>query len=204
MTAALLPVAVSVWAIIVSFPFRCFLSFLISDHHTTLASITAYHPPKRRAKEITIRYLPRFHIAALIVLASVYQVAHTRRPMAGSTEISVQNLTYSHGPSVPASLSNINIALPKGSRTLLIGANGGVHSPHNNRWPRLLMLIFISWEINTASNFGRQAAGNIQRGASPSEGMRRVSPFPTRCHVPRHRMGSFLRGLTVACGHIST
>jgi len=44
--------------------------------------------------------------------------------MAGNTEITVQNLTYSHGPSVPASLSNINIALPKGSRTLLIGANG--------------------------------------------------------------------------------
>ena len=63
-----MPVAVSVSAINVSFPFRCFLSFLISDHHTTLASITAYHPPKRRAKEITIRYLPRFHIVALIAL----------------------------------------------------------------------------------------------------------------------------------------
>ncbi|KAF8484463.1 P-loop containing nucleoside triphosphate hydrolase protein [Russula ochroleuca] len=44
--------------------------------------------------------------------------------MAGSTEILVQNLTYSHDPSAPASLSDINISLPKGSRTLLIGANG--------------------------------------------------------------------------------
>ena len=51
--------------------------------------------------------------------------------MVGNTEILVQNLTYSHDrdPSTPASLSDINISLPKGSRTLLIGANGGVHPP---------------------------------------------------------------------------
>ena len=42
------------------------------------------------------------------------------------TEITVQNLTYHHDPSAPASLSDIDIDLPKGSRTLLIGANGGV------------------------------------------------------------------------------
>jgi CCR4-NOT complex subunit CAF16 len=48
--------------------------------------------------------------------------------MAGNTEIFVQNLTYFHDPSGPPSLSDINISLPKGSRTLLIGANGGVHS----------------------------------------------------------------------------
>ena len=54
--------------------------------------------------------------------------------MAGNTEILVQNLTYSHDPSAPASLSDINISLPKGSRTLLIGANGGVHSFRNDRY----------------------------------------------------------------------
>ena len=48
--------------------------------------------------------------------------------MAGNTEIFVQNLTYFHDPSGLPTLSNINISLPKGSRTLLIGANGGVHS----------------------------------------------------------------------------
>lgn len=48
--------------------------------------------------------------------------------MAGNTEIFIQNLTYFHDPSGLPSLSNINISLPKGSRTLLIGANGGVHS----------------------------------------------------------------------------
>jgi CCR4-NOT complex subunit CAF16 len=47
--------------------------------------------------------------------------------MAGNTEIFVQNLTYFHDPSGPPSLSGVNISLPKGSRTLLIGANGGVH-----------------------------------------------------------------------------
>ncbi|KAI9447745.1 P-loop containing nucleoside triphosphate hydrolase protein [Lactarius indigo] len=44
--------------------------------------------------------------------------------MNGISEITVQNLTYHHDLSAPASLSDINIDLPKGSRTLLIGANG--------------------------------------------------------------------------------
>jgi len=44
--------------------------------------------------------------------------------MAGSSEIFVKNLTYNHGSSASPSLSNVNITLPKGSRTLLIGANG--------------------------------------------------------------------------------
>ncbi|KAI0291758.1 P-loop containing nucleoside triphosphate hydrolase protein [Russula brevipes] len=44
--------------------------------------------------------------------------------MADSAEIFVQKLTYHHDPSAPPSLSDININLPKGSRTLLIGANG--------------------------------------------------------------------------------
>lgn len=44
--------------------------------------------------------------------------------MDGIAEITVQNLTYHHDPSAPASLSDVNIDLPKGSRTLLIGANG--------------------------------------------------------------------------------
>ncbi|KAF8270973.1 P-loop containing nucleoside triphosphate hydrolase protein [Lactarius quietus] len=44
--------------------------------------------------------------------------------MDGITEITVQKLTYHHDPSGPASLDDINIDLPKGSRTLLIGANG--------------------------------------------------------------------------------
>ncbi|KAI0658559.1 P-loop containing nucleoside triphosphate hydrolase protein [Cubamyces menziesii] len=39
-------------------------------------------------------------------------------------EISIDNLTYSHVPDAPPSLSNVNIHLPKGSRTILVGANG--------------------------------------------------------------------------------
>jgi energy-coupling factor transporter ATP-binding protein EcfA2 len=81
--------------------------------------------------------------------------------MAGNTEISVQNLTYFHDPSGPPSLSNINISLPKGSRTLLIGANGGVHLPHSDRRQSLSTLIFISWQVNTASNSSGQATGHI-------------------------------------------
>ncbi|KAJ3523630.1 hypothetical protein NM688_g8694 [Phlebia brevispora] len=43
------------------------------------------------------------------------------------SEIFVENLTFSflpHNPSVPPSLVDINLTLPKGSRTILIGANG--------------------------------------------------------------------------------
>ncbi|KAI0682593.1 P-loop containing nucleoside triphosphate hydrolase protein [Earliella scabrosa] len=39
-------------------------------------------------------------------------------------EISIDNLTYSHTPGSAPSLSNVNIHLPKGSRTILVGANG--------------------------------------------------------------------------------
>ena len=40
-------------------------------------------------------------------------------------EISAQNLTYKHTPDVEPSLVDISFQLPKGSRTILIGANGG-------------------------------------------------------------------------------
>lgn len=42
--------------------------------------------------------------------------------------VAVAALTYAHAPDAPGaspSLANINLALPAGSRTLLIGANGG-------------------------------------------------------------------------------
>jgi CCR4-NOT complex subunit CAF16 len=54
--------------------------------------------------------------------------------MAGTAEIFVQNLIYSYDPSAPPTLSDINISLPKGSRTLLIGANGGMHFACSNQW----------------------------------------------------------------------
>ena len=41
-------------------------------------------------------------------------------------EISAQNLTYKHTPDVEPSLVDISFQLPKGSRTILIGANGGM------------------------------------------------------------------------------
>lgn len=43
-------------------------------------------------------------------------------------EIYVNNLTFSHNPlnaSLEPSLIDINLLLPKGSRTILVGANGG-------------------------------------------------------------------------------
>lgn len=38
--------------------------------------------------------------------------------------ISISNLTYAYNSFSPPSLIDINIALPKGSRTILVGANG--------------------------------------------------------------------------------
>lgn len=46
-------------------------------------------------------------------------------------EISIGGLTYKHSPIDSPSLSNVSMKLPKGSRTILVGANGG--TDHNNR-----------------------------------------------------------------------
>lgn len=40
-------------------------------------------------------------------------------------EVDIEHLTYNHTPSVPPSLIDVSIKLPKGSRTILVGANGG-------------------------------------------------------------------------------
>lgn len=49
--------------------------------------------------------------------------------MAGPAEtITVQNLTFSHRSALAPSLIDITLHIPKGSRTVLVGANGGGHS----------------------------------------------------------------------------
>lgn len=40
-------------------------------------------------------------------------------------EVAVNNLTYSHTPDGPNSLADVSFSLPKGSRMIIIGANGG-------------------------------------------------------------------------------
>ena len=44
-------------------------------------------------------------------------------------EISIDHLTYTHREGDSPSLSNVTIHLPKGPRTILVGANGGEHTP---------------------------------------------------------------------------
>ena len=39
--------------------------------------------------------------------------------------ISIVNLTYAHNSFSPPALIDINLSLPAGSRTILVGANGG-------------------------------------------------------------------------------
>jgi len=43
--------------------------------------------------------------------------------------LSVAALTYAHSPLHPPALDQVSLHLPAGSRTLLIGANGGPYSP---------------------------------------------------------------------------
>jgi ABC-type transport system involved in cytochrome bd biosynthesis fused ATPase/permease subunit len=53
-----------------------------------------------------------------------------RTIMASQSEYAIQasNLSYRHAQDTKASLSDLNFALPHGSRTILIGANGGTGS----------------------------------------------------------------------------
>lgn len=39
-------------------------------------------------------------------------------------EVTVSNLSYTFSPKQPLSLDHVTLDLPKGSRTLLVGANG--------------------------------------------------------------------------------
>lgn len=39
--------------------------------------------------------------------------------------VSVSSLTYSHNPPSPPALLDIDLHLPRGSRTIIVGANGG-------------------------------------------------------------------------------
>ena len=56
--------------------------------------------------------------------------------------IAVHDLTYSHGTNGIPSLSDISLHLPPGSRTILVGANGGVcASPHFFRITGLIFSI---------------------------------------------------------------
>lgn len=111
--------------------------------------------------------------------------------MAGNAEIFIQNLTYFHDPSGPPSLRDVNISLPKGSRTLLIGANGGVHFRLTTIDISVYQtLVFISWEINPASNSSGQATRLIRGSTNPNKRARCLPQFSDGGNVSRHRMGS--------------
>ena len=73
--------------------------------------------------------------------------------------ISVANLSYSHNSFSPPALRDITLHLPPGSRTILIGANGGVMDTS----PVYPSLIFFSWQIHLASIIGGQKACHFFR-----------------------------------------
>jgi len=55
--------------------------------------------------------------------------SHWKADLTMEPAIQTAALTFQHKPSSPPSLVDINLSLPYGSRTVLIGANGGTHSP---------------------------------------------------------------------------
>lgn len=81
------------------------------------------------------RYIRFAHSSSLVVFGppsfplSLHLIDMASAGSSGSSpEIEVVKLTFSHNPSdtrVEPSLVDINISLPKGSRTILVGANGG-------------------------------------------------------------------------------
>jgi ABC-type multidrug transport system fused ATPase/permease subunit len=103
---------------------------MVSVQYPSVNRIPFHSSPKHRAKKTTTRYVPRFDGSRIDRVCLTYEelLEPSKDKMADSPEIFVRNLTFSHSPAAPPSLSDVNITLPKGSRTLLIGANGGVHS----------------------------------------------------------------------------
>ncbi|KAF8231910.1 hypothetical protein L208DRAFT_39103 [Tricholoma matsutake] len=74
--------------------------------------------------------------------------------------VSVSNLTYSHSTAAQPSLLDINLHLPQGSRTILVGANGGRPKPFILQ---ALLTQLPSWEVYFVANLGREKAGNDTR-----------------------------------------
>jgi CCR4-NOT complex subunit CAF16 len=77
-----------------------------------------------------------------------------------ATDISVLNLTYSHTNSASPSLLDISLHLPRGSRTILIGANGGRLKPlllHAS------LTQLLSWEIHIVADLGGEKTRNSTR-----------------------------------------
>jgi len=50
------------------------------------------------------------------------------KPLATMASVAVQRLTYAHNSYSETALTDIALDLPPGSRTLLVGANGGEHN----------------------------------------------------------------------------
>jgi len=86
--------------------------------------------------------------------------------------ISVSRLTYSHLSSDQPSLVDINLHLPPGSRTILVGANGGPLKP------LIILASFTqlpSWKIHFVANIGWEKARNGTWRRCQSQNSRRVS-----------------------------
>jgi hypothetical protein len=83
-------------------------------------------------------------------------------PPVDAEAVSVSNLTYSHSTSTDQpSLLHVDLHLPPGSRTILVGANGG--------WLILLILpasltqVRVSWQVHFVTDLGREKACNDTR-----------------------------------------
>ena len=111
-------------------------------------------------------------------------------------EVSIGNLTYTHREGASPSLSDVNIHLPKGSRTILVGANGGkqsllVKQMRCSAYDLCMYsrsLLICSREIHAPSDFGRQTPHILSWDGRQYQGQRCVPPDSGRDHVFGNRM----------------
>lgn len=114
-----------------------------------------------------------------------YHTISMATPEPSQWAIQTSHLTYCHKPNTPPSLRDINLALPHGSRTILIGANGGMQSP---LFISRLESARHSRQIHSPPTPRWQAARHYRRGRDRGQGPGCLPQYPRRRHFPWNRV----------------
>lgn len=110
-----------------------------------------------------------------------------------ASEILVHNLTFSFTPTDPGvspSLVDVSLQLPKGSRTILIGANGGTSVSQESSFT--FEQISCSWKINAFADSSGQEASVQRWHRCKDQGPGCVPPISSWRHIFGHRMVPFM------------
>jgi CCR4-NOT complex subunit CAF16 len=104
--------------------------------------------------------------------------------------VSVKDLTFIPQGAPEPALDNVSLSLPKGSRTLLIGANGGQSFSLSQQ---ISLQLQNSREIHPLADPGRKEA--YQGRGRKDQGSRRILPISRRRDLPGYRMVSWLKAI---------